>query len=196
DIKVKSFENIQAQQIILTIVSHEYIDLSVQIPEDIFSRLNKSSKYRPIAIFDAMPESQFLLDIKEWNAQADPETLSYEFTFSMKVPEEVNILPGMSAVVKADLSQLIEQDGAEFILPISSIFIPENVSISETERFVWTVDPRTMTVNKKPVAIGQFKGQGVEILNGLSRGDIVVTAGTHFLSEGQTVQFWDREEGL
>ncbi|MNC92389.1 hypothetical protein D3C83_88070 [compost metagenome] len=40
----------------------------------------------------------------------------------------------------------------------------------------------------QPVAIGQFREDGVTIVEGLKAGDVVVTAGVHKLRAGQSVR--------
>jgi len=51
-------------------------------------------------------------------------------------------------------------------------------------------------VSAVPVTLGEVVGEGVEILDGLSSGDRVVSAGVHHLEEGQTVRELVKERGL
>jgi len=53
---------------------------------------------------------------------------------------------------------------------------------------VFVVDPDTSTVSIRPVEVGRFDLAGVQIVGGLSEGDIVVTAGVQALREGQEVR--------
>ena len=53
---------------------------------------------------------------------------------------------------------------------------------------VWVVEPATSKVKMQPVAIGQFREDGVTIVEGLKAGDVVVTAGVHKLRAGQSVR--------
>ncbi len=65
------------------------------------------------------------------------------------------------------------------------------VSESGGAPFVWTISPTSGgqgTVSKRMVKIGKLSTEGtLEILDGLSPGEIVVTRGVHHLSEGAVV---------
>lgn len=52
---------------------------------------------------------------------------------------------------------------------------------------VWIVDRETDTVHLRPVTLGEAIGQRVRILDGLNKGDEVVTKGINSLKDGQIV---------
>lgn len=58
---------------------------------------------------------------------------------------------------------------------------------------VWVVDPKTRTLEAKPVRLGPFGESRVPVLAGLDARDWVVTAGGHLLREGQRVEPVDRD---
>ncbi len=45
-----------------------------------------------------------------------------------------------------------------------------------------------MTVRKAKVRVGELVGESVMLLDGVKEGDIVVTAGASYLTEGQKVR--------
>jgi len=86
----------------------------------------------------------------------------------MKPSETLNILPGMSASVFVELSTPNEA-GEDIIIPITSL-----VSSPEKEFYVWLYDSETTGVVKRMVEIGQIKATGVQVLEGLNDGELIV----------------------
>ena len=196
NVMVKNHENIQAKQAILTLQSSDMMDISIQIPESIFSRVKKGTHYQPTVVFDSHPKQKFLVSIKEWDTQANLSTLTYKVVFSLPTPKTFNVLPGMSASVSVDLSKVTNSDQALFLIPVSAIFSPENISLKSQANYVWKVDLKTMKVSRQQVTIGQITDAGVEVLQGLKTGDSIISAGVHYLAEGMQVKSWHREKGL
>jgi RND family efflux transporter MFP subunit len=196
NVLVKKHENILAKQTILTLQSRDMIDISIQIPESIISRVKKDTTYQPTVIFDSHPTQKFLVSIKEWDTQADPSTLTYKVVFSLATPKTFNVLPGMSANIRIDLSKVTNELNHSFLLPVSAIFSPEDKNISSNSSYVWLVDSDTMKVSRKQVTLGKITDHGIEVLSGIKSGDNVVAAGVHFLTEDMQVKAWNREKGL
>jgi RND family efflux transporter MFP subunit len=53
---------------------------------------------------------------------------------------------------------------------------------------VWVVDPKTMTVSARPIAVQANDSERVRVQSGLNPGDIIVTAGVQALRPGQKVR--------
>lgn len=195
---IEKFDHIQAKQSIINLQTRDLIDISIQLPEDIFSRINQGSTHKPTVIFDSHPDKEFLASVKEWDTQADPSTLTYKVVFSLPTPKDFHVLPGMSANLRVDLAKVLDLDASklQFVIPISSVFSPEDKSLESHKRFIWKVDPTSMTVTRAEVEVGEIKSTGIEILSGIAAGDQIVAAGSHFLSEGMKVRPWNREKGL
>ena len=189
-------ENIQAKQTILELQSRDRVDVSIQIPEDIISRVKKDSNYQPTVTFDSHPDEQFLVTVKEWDTQADPTTLTYKVVFSMPTPTSFNVLPGMTANIVIDLAQITDYDQQSFLLPVESVFSGEGSAAASGQRFVWKMDPQSFKVTRTEVTVGEIRSGGIVILDGIAPGDQIVAAGVHFLEDGMQVRPWDREGGL
>ncbi|WDE03338.1 efflux RND transporter periplasmic adaptor subunit [Thalassomonas viridans] len=193
---VENHENIQAKQTILTLQTRDVVDISMQMPENIASRVKKDVQYQPTVIFDSHPDQEFLITVKEWDTQADPTTLTYKVVFSLPTPKNFNVLPGMTANIRMDLSKVITDSSSSFLLPVSAVFTGKDSPVSNKTRHVWKYDPQTQTVSQANVTVGSIKSEGIEVLTGLEPGDQVVSAGVHFLNEGMKVRPWNREKGL
>ena len=139
---VKNFENIQAKQNILRLETRDLMDVEIQVPEKIIARLKKGTDYHPTVKFDGFDDKEYTLDIKEWDTQADPATLTYQVVFSLPVPEDFNLLAGMTGRVLIDLSKVTRSQVAYTILPIESVFSEPQESI-EDNAYVWLYDSET-----------------------------------------------------
>lgn len=193
---VEKFDHIQAKQAIVNLQTRDLIDISMQIPENLISRINKNTQYQPTVIFDSHPNQEFLVSIKEWDSQANPSTLTYKVVFTLATPQGFNVLPGMSASIRVDLSKIIEVNLQQFILPISAVFSADDQPLADNKKFIWKVNPNTMQVHKVEVTVGEVKNSGLEVLSGLTAGDQVIAAGSHYLTEGMQIRPWNREKGL
>ena len=56
------------------------------------------------------------------------------------------------------------------------------------QSFVWVIEPETSTVSRREVEVGKLSRTGVQIRTGLEVGELIATAGVHYLAEGQAVR--------
>ena len=109
----------------------------------------------------------------------------------MKQAENATILPGMSGRARA--SKLKEASLS------SGVVVPETalrpLEAGGDQMAVWVIDETSNTVALTPVEVGQILSVGIEVTDGLSDGDWVVTAGTHSLNADQEVRILASEPG-
>jgi multidrug efflux system membrane fusion protein len=70
----------------------------------------------------------------------------------------------------------------EALLPLTSIYQQDG------KPAVWRYDPVTHQVTLVPIAIGQYREDGVLVTSGVAEGDWIVAAGVHKLQPGQVVR--------
>ena len=99
----------------------------------------------------------------------------------MDQPPGVRILPGMSGELRARLEPPNTQPKALEVLA-SALFEERDGTTC-----VWLVDTSTMTVHRQPVKTLRRTTVGF-LVEGLKAGQTVVTAGVHYLKEGQKVR--------
>lgn len=178
---VDNYEDVQAKQLILTLNNISILEISIDVPEDEMAQMRKYKDSEIKVAFAAIKDKTYDMTVKEYSTEADPETLTYQVQFLLKTPEEATILPGMTAMV----FHKVQIDSPNtFLIPATSII----GSNSGEESSVWLFDKSTSKVKKVPVAIDSLQGKSVEVTSGLKVGDIVVTAGVHYLVEGQVVK--------
>lgn len=186
---VDEFQNVQAKQPVLILQDDSSLEIDIDVPEaDVLVALRGLTLEQRTAMLEArvtisaFPGREFPARIKELAALADPVTRTFEVTFSFEAPEDLNVAPGMTARVKARRSEGAAQPGL-FRLPANAVVASADGSAS-----VWRVDPASMTVEQTPVRVGSMHDDEVEIVAGLSDGDLVVISGVQRLREGMLVK--------
>ena len=97
-------------------------------------------------------------------------------------PEDVRVLPGMTAKVR------IKSPGIK-----EKVRIPAVAALTDEhgKTFVWKVDPDSMTVRRTPVELGPLSGSEAEVHKGLSKGDQIAISGVRELREGMVVRRYE-----
>lgn len=184
-IYVENHEQVRAKQVVLRLLDIADREMEINVPEKYMQALLEGKERMQFEVhLDAFPKISFRATIKEIGTEAASNTQTYPVTLSLhQVPMELPLLAGMSG--RAFLTQSIVHSSQTFKIPHSAIFAEDGHMT-----YVWLIDPNTQTVHKKAVKIDELQAKdGVIIQEGLSIGDRVVTAGTHFLREGQKVKF-------
>jgi RND family efflux transporter MFP subunit len=185
---VENFEDVQPKQAILSLIDTTYVDIVVDMPEALLATVFDPQAATIVARFDTAPGREFDLRLKEVATQADPRTQTYRVTLTMPQPEALNILPGMTANVKRNPTPG-RQD--QFVVPAVAV-----VSDESGKPHVWVVDQQTMTVGRRPVTLGDLTGtDSIEILDGVSSGEMIAVTGVSMLREGSTIRDLSELEG-
>ncbi|MCB1856382.1 MAG: efflux RND transporter periplasmic adaptor subunit [Halieaceae bacterium] len=193
--EVEAFEEVTAKQTIFWLQNHDQFDVSIDVPESVVRSLrtrvgNKDisesleAARRPIratAHFDDHPDETFELVPKEISTKADPQTQTYRATFTMDSPFNFNVLPGMTATVELDLGMLRGSESIKWV-PVRAV-----QADSALQPRVWVLDPQSMTVSSREVAIGRMSSDLIEVTSGLTGGEEIVAVGAPYLSEGMKV---------
>jgi RND family efflux transporter MFP subunit len=186
---VDNFQEVRAKQAVLSLQDITHIESLVDIPENVMATVKRGTT-SAYAEFAAAPGKQYELEIKEVAAKADPRTQTYLAVLTMKAPEGVNILPGMTATVVAS-AQLGESSGEKHVVPAIAVFADEAGNSN-----VWVVDPDSMTVHKRKVTTGNLTGKdSIQILEGLNSGEKIAVTGVVQLREGVQVRDLSELEG-
>jgi RND family efflux transporter MFP subunit len=188
---VENYMDVQAQEDIVDLNDTTTVEVKINAAENLVAAIDQFAKDLDIKVyaeFDAAPGRRFELQLKELAARADPETQTFQVVFTMPQPADVNLLPGMSALVRVVVGI---KSGATIDLPISVPAIAVKTS-PEGKKMVWVVDTDDMTVHSREVTVGSMRGSAaIEVLDGLEGGEHVVIAGLAQLREGMKVRFWE-----
>jgi multidrug efflux system membrane fusion protein len=186
---VKRFENVAAKTNVMVLQDTSEIEVVVNIPESrvAFSNPNVTldeltQRAKPEIQLTAVPGRRFPARITEVSRTADPATRTYQAKLVFAPPHDLTVLPGMTAKV---IAQGTAGAGSETHVPSNAVG-----SDPDGKPFVWRLDPKTMTVSKVPVTIGQASGSMVEVSGELAASDEIVISGVQQLQPGMKVRRW------
>ena len=120
--------------------------------------------------------------VREVAGSAD--RLSRTFTVRIGLPSDPSVLLGMTATVEATAPVAAPY----YDVPLAALSRDEADAM-----IVWTVNRVDGTVQSRPVTVEEFSDTGVKVTDGLRTGDLVVIAGTQFLSQNMRVRLADEE---
>ena len=99
---VENYQFIQAQQTILVLQGSNALDISIQVPESILKNLREDQvnrEYQPTVVFSGNSNKEYKVSYKEHSTLVTPGTQSYQVWFTLPVPEDLTVYPGMGAML-------------------------------------------------------------------------------------------------
>ena len=158
-----------------TVVNISTVEARMAVPESEINLVSLGQKAR--VTISALAAATFDGTVTQVSPTADPLTRTFTVKIMITNPETV-IRPGMIALSKIDIEQKVEG----LTIPGAAVSRdPDNLL------HVFVVDPKSKTVSRKRVTLSSVAGDEVMVETGLSKKDLVVTAGQEKLSDGMTV---------
>ena len=138
------------------------------------------SQFRPGKVVSARfwSDTALVLDGKVREVAGSADLQSRTFAVRVTLSEDGRVLLGMTATISATEDEAV----ATYELPLGAIGKNGEQSV------VWVVDRGTGKVSSRPVTVVDFSDDGVRISTGVARGDLVVAAGTQFMTEAMKVK--------
>lgn len=172
-------ENVRAGETVVQLSSGASIEVKIAVPEVLIYQIREGQ--RVTVTFDAMPEQRFTARVTEVGVSPTGYATTFPVTVGLEQASPP-VRPGMAAEVSFQFQSTQRE----------RIIVP-SVAVSEDRqgRFVFVVEPGEQgfgVAARRPVVIGDFTEEGIEILEGLSDGERVVTAGVSKLRDGQKVR--------
>ena len=187
---VDNFQDVRAKQQIVSLDDISSVEILVDVPEIIMANVREGGAGDAVAEFAAAPGKQYPMTIKEYATRADPKTQTYQVVFRMPQPDDINVLPGMTATVTGSPRRR-EQTKEIFVVPAIAV-----VADAAGNPFVWIVDKETMKVSQRPVKTGDLTGtDSIQIPEGLKSGEVIAVSGVSRLREGMQVSDLSKMEG-
>jgi membrane fusion protein (multidrug efflux system) len=167
--------------VITTLDDTDVIKVDFDLPEVYLSRLEPGLTVR--ARSAAWPDQEFVGSVSSVDTRVDP--ISRTIRVRSVMPNENGLLrPGMFLTVTL-LNESVE-----------ALVIPERALIPERSmQYVFVVADNRIA-ERRVVRIGRRRPGEVEILEGLSAGEMVIVDGTQKARDGQTVQILRIEKSL
>jgi RND family efflux transporter MFP subunit len=187
-----NFQNVQAKQPIVLLEDISSLELDVNVPEQDFSRMTpglslqqRNERVKPEIQVSSIANRSFKARLISFETSADPVTRTYRATFAFDNPDDVNVLPGMTA--KVVLNMPTDKPGAT---GAQGLLIPAAAVVVDTDgsAYVWKFDPGSSQVSKAIVTIGDMSGASIRVLSGLQGGEKIAIAGAAHMREGMKVR--------
>jgi multidrug efflux system membrane fusion protein len=182
DVYLEANENVQAGHPVLLLTSGSELEVKVSIPGSLISQIeeNKEGSVK----FDAIPDEEFQATVTEVGIKSTTMATTFPVILRLKKTEH-DIRAGMAASVSLFFES--KDYRVRFIVP------SEAVGEDREGRFVFLVDFLPAQegfgiVRRKPVVVGELTAEGLEVFEGLTDGDMVVTAGISHIVDGQKVK--------
>ena len=168
---------VQPGQTVVSVARPDIRDAVVDLPESIGRDLRPGARFDIALQVD--PSVRAAGSVREIAPQADPATRTLRVRITLdNPPESFRLGTTITASVTRQAASGIE-------LPASALLERDGRTM------VWVVDPATRTVSTRDVTIAARDGSAVRILDGLTSGTRLVTAGVHSLTPNQTVKIAD-----
>jgi len=173
--------NVTPGQVVMKLLGEGGLEVALSLPESI--RRDVKAGMSVTVTFPTLNNIKTEGELTEIAARAG-ETNAFPAKVAFNAMD--GVYPGVTAEVIFSLNPYDE--AMVFLIPAVAVAPSE---IGDESGFVFIYDPATSKVTKTPVKARQMRGNQVEITEGLSAGDIVATAGVHFLRDGQKVTLYE-----
>jgi RND family efflux transporter MFP subunit len=176
-------ENVQAGQVIVLLTSGSDLEVEVGVPGVLITEIAEGKEVG--ITFDALPGQSFPGVVTEVGVAATSAGLTF--------PVTVRLLEGSSAIrsgMSAEVFILFESASQRVVHLVPAAAVGED----REGRFIYVVEPSEPgfgLVRRQPVRVGELTADGLEILEGLSDGDRIVTAGWSKIEDGLLVRLSD-----
>ena len=168
-------QNVSAGQIMVKLARHDDKDAVFNIAETAFTDVTDS---HPEVIVWPLSNSDLKIEgtAREISPIADSTTRTYTVKVTLKnPPPQLRFGMSIGGRWKASSSPVVA-------LPHSALFEQSGTPA------VWVVDESSGCVALRPVTVARYETDIVVIADGLTKGDVVVTAGANTLRQGQKVR--------
>ena len=186
EIPVEVNENVSAGQTIVVTTSFALPEVEVAIPELLIVQIRERD---PVSVtFDAVPGVRFRGRVREVGVAASRSLSTFPVTVRLD-RRDSRVRPGMAAQVRFRFGDQSRRD--RIVVP------PHSVGEDRQGRYVFVLQDNgdgSGEVSRRAVTIGEALSQGLEIIDGLQKGELIVTAGVSKIKDGQRVKV-RREDG-
>jgi RND family efflux transporter MFP subunit len=184
EVNVEINENVNAGTPIVLLSSGSFIEVEISIPENLISQIESN---KPVSVkFDAVPGNEYTGIVSEVGVSTTGMATTFPVTVRLDEAAQ-DIRAGMAANVFFRFES--KEERVLFLVP------SEAVGEDREGRYVYVAEripgeEEFGTAKRKSVQVGDLTEEGIEILEGISDGDLVVTAGITHIVHGQKVKLW------
>jgi len=184
---VKNYQNVKAEEKIIFLQNLEHLEIVIHVPVRELKPGDKG-ELEMYAVVNNFPKEKFKLKIREFSTEIDQDTMTYEVTLEMLIPEKIKnkVLPGMLANVFISRKKAKKLKD-NFLIPVQAV-----IADAKGDKFVWVINPATMQVSKRQITTNVLVGNDIIATSGLKDKEMIVTSGTNYLIPNQKVKKYQR----
>ena len=178
-VDVEVNENVSAGQKLFLLTAGADIEVEVALPEALIGDVELGQEVS--VAFDAFPGQRFDAVVTEAGVAAVGTATTFPVTVQL-AGTEADIRSGLAAEVELRFG-----GGDEDRMMVPAVAVGED----RDGRFVFVLESQgddQGVVRRRAVSVGELTSQGIEILTGLSEGELLVTAGVRRLTDGEAVR--------
>ena len=187
EVRTEVNENVAAGQAVVVLTSGVQPEVEVSVPESLITQIAEGSEVS--VRFDALAGQAVAGIVTEVAVTASGLATTFPVSVQLR-GEAQDVRPGMAADVTFEFAGAAAGD--RFVVPA------EAVGEDRQGRFVFVAEPAgddRALVRRRSVEVGAFAPNGLEVLQGLLDGDLVVTAGVNQIDDGCEVRLGPSQEG-
>ena len=167
-------EVVRAGQTIVTVAQQGGVDAVFDVPDTLIRQVAPDSLINVALSDDSNVRTTG--HVRELAPQADPVTRTFRVKVGLtEKPDAMRL--GATVIGRTNM-----RGTAGFELPATALTTTGN------QPALWVVDPKTMEVSLRPVALLRQSSSSIVVSHGLEGGELIVTAGVHALRPGQKVR--------
>ncbi len=169
-------QNVTSGQGVASLNAGRQMKMYITVPDMLIAQVSEGDAVE--VHFDALPDKNMTGKVME---------ISPESSAGSGYPVKV-YLDNADKLVRSGMSGHVSFLGRDSGKP--NYYLPPVAVAGESNgtRSIWVVDPGTSTVQSRKVTVGAMTEFGLQILDGVQAGDMVVVRGVHKLHEGLKVR--------
>ena len=170
-------ETVSAGMPVISLISTGTGEVEINIPSSDYIRRDNFDSYS--CTIDIYPSKTFPLELIGITRKANMNQL-YTVRFRLTGDDRNVPGPGMSTMVTI---RYRDEEAPTVSIPLTAVLE------SNDRATVWVYDPAAETVSARPVTLSQILTDGTAVVSeGLTAGEIVLSAGVHSVKEGERVK--------
>ena len=187
---VDDFARITAKQAIIRLQDNSSYKIKFFVPENDIQMLKGEVSTNHISslidfyvTFANDKNKKYNAKLIDISTTAQKITRTFEATLQMEIQDNMTILPGMTAEVKAIVK---EQEKKRIFIPYNSVFTDDS-----KKSFVWAINDENR-VYKQELNLGELSGDSIEVISGINGISKIVTSGLRFLQSNDEVKEYEK----
>lgn len=176
---VNNYEMVKPGQPILSLIDMSQYEVNAWLPVEDAVKVSKNSSFQCVV---SLGDRKIWLKgkLKEIGTKTSISKQSLPITVIINAPDSIKLNAGVTTFLK--IADNEKTSNASFTVPLSAIFTKDN------KTYVWIYDNGSSSVSAREVTTKEITSNNSIEISGINKDEDIVTAGVHYLFEGQKVK--------